>query len=96
MNITKRTIAITDEDVDQALDRMREERAYLVNAPERGAENDDVLFAEVQVYIDGEPRAPEPAKLLGFVLGPLVVVVILVLALQLIAQGLGAARRVTR
>jgi len=33
---------------------------------------------------------------LGFVLGPLVVVVILVLSLQLIAQGLGAARRVTR
>ena len=33
---------------------------------------------------------------LAFVLGPLVVVVILVLSLQLIAQGLGAARRVTR
>lgn len=33
---------------------------------------------------------------LGFVVGPLVVVVILVLALQLIAQGLGASRRVTR
>jgi len=33
---------------------------------------------------------------LGFVLGPLVVVVILVLSLQLIAQGLGSARRVTR
>lgn len=33
---------------------------------------------------------------LGFVLGPLVVVVIVVLSLQLIAQGLGAARRVVR
>ena len=33
---------------------------------------------------------------LGFVLGPLVAVVILVLSLQLVAQGLGAARRVTR
>jgi peptide/nickel transport system permease protein len=33
---------------------------------------------------------------LGFVLGPLVVVVILVLSLQLIAQGLGASRRLTR
>lgn len=33
---------------------------------------------------------------LGFVVGPLVVVVVLVLALQLIAQGLGAARRVSR
>lgn len=33
---------------------------------------------------------------IGFVLGPLIPVVILVLSLQLIAQGLGAARRVTR
>lgn len=33
---------------------------------------------------------------LGFVLGPLLAVVILVLSLQLIAQGLGAARRVSR
>jgi trigger factor len=69
LSATKRTVVITDEDVEQALTRMREERAYLVNAPERGAEDGDVLFAEVQVYIDGEPRAPEPAKLRGFVLG---------------------------
>ncbi len=66
---TKRTITVTDEDLDQSLERMREERAYLVNVPERGAENGDVLFADVQVYIDGEPRAEEPAKLRGFVLG---------------------------
>lgn len=33
---------------------------------------------------------------LGFVVGPLIPVVILVLSLQLIAQGLGTARRVTR
>jgi trigger factor len=69
LTATKRTINITDADVDSALERMREERAYLVNAPERGAENGDVLFAEVQVYIDGEPRSEEPAKLRGFVLG---------------------------
>ncbi|MBW3636630.1 MAG: trigger factor [Armatimonadetes bacterium] len=69
LTATKRTIVITDEDVEQALQRMREERAYLVNAPERGAEEGDVLFADVQVYIDGAPRAEEPAKLRGFVLG---------------------------
>jgi trigger factor len=69
LTATKRTVEITAEDVEESLNKMREERAYLVNAPERGAENDDVLFAEVQVYIDGEPRAPEPAKLRGFVLG---------------------------
>jgi peptide/nickel transport system permease protein len=33
---------------------------------------------------------------LGFVLGPLLVVVTIVLALQLLARALGAARRVTR
>jgi trigger factor len=69
LSALKRTIAITDEDVEEALGRMREERAYLVNVPERGAENGDVLFAEVQVYIDGTPRAEEPAKLRGFLLG---------------------------
>ncbi len=69
LSATKRTIVITEEDVEQALLRMREERAYLVNAPERGAEEGDVLFADVQVYIDGAPRAEEPAKLRGFVLG---------------------------
>lgn len=69
LSATKRTVEITDEDVEEALTKMREERAYLVNAPERGAEEGDVLFAEVQVYIDGAPRAEEPAKLRGFVLG---------------------------
>ncbi|BAK35693.1 putative ABC transporter permease protein [Microlunatus phosphovorus NM-1] len=45
------------------------------------------LIAEGIDYVDSN---------LGFVLGPLIPVVILVLSLQLIAQGLGAARRVTR
>ncbi len=66
---TKRTVAITDEDLEQTLTRMRDERAYLVNVGERSAEDGDVLFADVQVYIDGVARAEEPAKLRGFVLG---------------------------
>lgn len=66
---TKRTINITEPDVEQALGQMREERAYLVNVGERGTQDGDVLFAEVQVYIDGAARAEEPAKLRGFVLG---------------------------
>ena len=65
----KRDIQITDEDVDQALNQMREEAAYLKNAPERPVEMGDVLFADVQVFLDGEPRSEEPANLRGFVVG---------------------------
>ena len=65
----KRDINVTDEDVEQALNQMREEAAYLKNAPERAVEMGDVLFAEVQVFLDGEPRSEEPANLRGFVVG---------------------------
>lgn len=69
LKATKQTINISDEDVDTALERMREERAYLVNVHGRGAADGDVLFADLQVYLDGETRSEEPAKLRGFVLG---------------------------
>ena len=65
----KRDVQITDVDVDAALDQMREEAAYLKNAPTRPVEMGDVLFADVQVFLDGEPRSEEPANLRGFVVG---------------------------
>lgn len=65
----KRDIEISNEDVEQALGQMREEAAYLKNAPERPVEMGDVLFADVQVFLDGEPRSEEPANLRGFVVG---------------------------
>ena len=69
LSAVKRDINITDEDVDQALNQMREEAAYLKNAPVRSVEMGDVLFADVQVFLDGEPRSEEPANLRGFVVG---------------------------
>ena len=69
LTAVKRDIHITDEDVAQALDQMREEAAYLKNAPTRPVEMGDVLFAEVQVFLDGTPRSEEPANLRGFVVG---------------------------
>ena len=69
LSAVKRSVQIVDEDVEQALNQMREEAAYLKNAPERPVEDGDVLFADVQVYVDGAPRSEEPANLRGFVVG---------------------------
>jgi len=69
LTATKSTVNIGDAEVDEALVKMQEERAYLINVADRGAENGDVLFAELQVFVDGKPRSDEPAKLRGFVLG---------------------------
>ncbi len=77
LSATKRTVNISDEDVQQALSQMQEERAYLKNKKEEdeggsgevSAQMSDVIFADVQVFVDGQPRSEEPAKLRGFVLG---------------------------
>ena len=69
LSAVKRSVVVTDEDVDASLDQMRDEAAYLKNAPERPVEEGDVLFAEVQVYVEGQPRSEEPANLRGFVVG---------------------------
>jgi len=69
LSAVKRNVEITDEDVEASIEQMREEAAYLKNAPVRPVEDGDVLFAEVQVYVDGEPRSEEPANLRGFVVG---------------------------
>ena len=75
LSATKRTVNILDEDVEQALAQMQQDRAYLKNKKEEDeggevtAQLADVIFADVQVFVNGEPRSEEPAKLRGFVLG---------------------------
>ena len=69
LSTTKKDVNITDEDVDNALEQMRQEAAYLKNAAERPVQDGDVLFAEVQVFVDGAPRSEEPANLRGFQVG---------------------------
>ena len=100
LSATKRTINITDEDVQQALSQMQEERAYLKNKKEEdeggevSAQMADVIFADVQVFVNGEPRSDEPAKLRGFVLGESGFVP--AIDEQLVGQKLDETRRFTQ
>jgi len=69
LEATRPAAAVTDEDVELGLDGLRHEHATLINVEGRGAELSDVLNAELQVYVDGEPRAEAPTPLRAFVLG---------------------------
>ncbi len=69
LEITRPKIEISDEDVDAGMESLRGERASLETIVDRGAQDGDVLNAELQVYIDTEPRGDEPAQLRAFVLG---------------------------
>ena len=72
LSATKRTVSISEENVEESLEQMRQERAYLQNKKgdeELSAQIGDVIFADVQVFVDGEARSEEPAKLRGFELG---------------------------
>ena len=97
---TKRTVNISDEDVQQALSQMQQERAYLKNKKEEdeggevSAQMADVIFADVQVFVGGEPRSEEPAKLRGFVLGESGFVP--AIDEQLVGQKLDETRRFTQ
>ena len=69
LELSRPQVEISDEDVDAGLEALRNERAQLKDIEGRGAQNGDVLSAELQVYIDGEARSDEPAPLRAFVLG---------------------------
>lgn len=63
-------VEATDEQVEEALQGLREESATLKNVEGRDeAQEGDVLNAELQVFIDGEAKGDEPAQLRAFVLG---------------------------
>jgi trigger factor len=69
LELSRPAIEISDEDVNTGLESLRNERAQLKDIEGRGAQNGDVLSAELQVYINGEPRSDEPAPLRAFILG---------------------------
>jgi trigger factor len=60
---------ISEADVDQGLEALRSENAKLETITDRGAEEGDVLNAELQVFQDGTAKGEEPAKLRSFILG---------------------------
>jgi trigger factor len=69
LDVTRPVVDVTDEDVEQGLNALSEEHATLRNVEGRGAQDGDVLSAELSVFMDGEARSEEPAKLRAFVLG---------------------------
>jgi trigger factor len=69
LEVVQPTVEVTDEDVEQGLQALSEEHATLRTVEGRGAQDGDVLSAELSVFMDGEARSEEPAKLRSFVLG---------------------------
>lgn len=69
VSVSKPKVNVTDEDIEEGLERLRTENAVLETITDRGAQDGDVLNAELQVFQDGNPKGEEPAKLRSFVLG---------------------------
>jgi len=69
LEISRPVGEITEEHIDSGLQRLRDENAVLKNIEGRGAQDGDVLNAELQVYVGGEAKGEEPANLRAFVLG---------------------------
>ncbi len=69
LEVSRPKTEITDEHIDTGLQRLREENASLQNIEDRGAQEGDVINIELQVFIDGEAKGEEAAKIRPFVLG---------------------------
>ena len=69
LEVTRPIVEVSEDDVEKGLEALREEHATLKNIEGRGAQDGDVLSADLRVFIDGEARSDEPAKLRSFVLG---------------------------
>jgi trigger factor len=69
LHVERTPVVVTDDDVDAALEELRAEHATAKNVEDRGAREGDILNAELQVFIGGEPRTEEPERLRAFVLG---------------------------
>jgi trigger factor len=69
LTVTRPTVEVTEEDIDKAIEELRTEHATLRNVEDRGAQEGDILVAELQVFIDDKPRSEEPTRLRPFVLG---------------------------
>ena len=62
-------VEVTDDDVEKGLEELKQQRAHLHDVEGRGAQNGDILNAELRVFMDGEERGDTPGQLRGFVLG---------------------------
>lgn len=70
LSATQPRVQVTDEDIERGLEELLSQRATLRDIEGRGAQEGDVLNAELRVFMDGEPHGDgEPGRLRAFVLG---------------------------
>ncbi|HEX8551843.1 MAG TPA: trigger factor [Abditibacteriaceae bacterium] len=69
LTVTYPTVDVTDEDVEKGLEELRGQRAEMKDVEDRGAQNGDIISAELNVFMDGKPHSDEPSNLRGFILG---------------------------
>ena len=60
--VDKPVYKVTDENVDERLTALREERARLERVADRGVEPGDILIAEQQVIVEGDEGEPTPMR----------------------------------
>jgi trigger factor len=61
LTVEKPVFKLTDQDVEDRIKSLREEKAKLERVADRGIEDGDVVIAENEIAIEGED-APEPAR----------------------------------
>jgi trigger factor len=69
LEATYPTVEVTDEDVEKGLEELRGQRASMKDIEGRGAQEGDIVSAELRVFIDGKEHSEEPSRLRGFILG---------------------------
>lgn len=69
VSVDRPQTVISDEEVENGLEVLRNENARLETITDRGAQVGDVLNAELQVFQDGVAKSEDPAPLRAFVLG---------------------------
>ena len=60
--VDKPVYKVTDENVEERLTALREERARLERVADRGVEPGDILIAEQQVIVEGDEGEPAPMR----------------------------------
>ncbi len=69
LQATQPRVEVTDDDIEKGLAELQRQRAHFHDVEGRGAQNGDVLNAELRVFIDGEERGETPGTIRGFALG---------------------------
>lgn len=69
LTVTQPTVEVTEEDIDRGIEELRGQRAQMNDVADRGAQNGDIVSAELTVFMNGEQHSDEPSRLRGFVLG---------------------------